>query len=207
MTKKSAQKTQRAQDDIKLEAFLPYRFYLITASLSGLLLEKLRPHGVTVQRWRVLMVLANEGPKNISQLVDLTFIPQSGLSRVVDQMERDRLVVRSSTDEDSRRVTVSITDEGRAIYQQLVPVVRDYADALTRGFSKDERKNLAAFLGRVQSNLSERARQTEANASEEGMEVGSATARRPRKRAQPKKSALEAGMKEPKVKRGKTSSM
>ena len=99
MKKVSGRTRAKSRDDIRLEEFLPYRFYLITASLSGLLLEKLRPHGVTVQRWRVLMVVANHGPKSIGQLVDLTFIPQSGLSRVIDQMERDDLVSRSTAEQ------------------------------------------------------------------------------------------------------------
>lgn len=153
MKKVSGRTRAKSRDDIRLEEFLPYRFYLITASLSGLLLEKLRPHGVTVQRWRVLMVVANHGPKSIGQLVDLTFIPQSGLSRVIDQMERDDLVSRSTAEHDSRVVTVHLTDNGRAIYQKLVPVVRDYADALTAGFDATEQQTLVDYLGRVLGNL------------------------------------------------------
>ena len=153
MRKVSGRTRAKSRDDIRLEEFLPYRFYLITASLSGLLLEKLRPHGVTVQRWRVLMVVANHGPKSIGQLVDLTFIPQSGLSRVIDQMERDDLVSRSTAEHDSRVVQVHLTDNGRAIYQKLVPVVRDYADALTAGFDPAEQQTLVDYLGRVLGNL------------------------------------------------------
>src|SRR6185312_16160924 len=123
--------TQRhSQVAVELEDFPPYLFHLVAACLNQRLLERLRPHGVTVQRWRVLMVVANLGPRTISELVRLTLIPQSALSRVVDQMERDGLVARWASKTDSRSVRVQLTEHGGAIYRQLLPSAREHADAV-----------------------------------------------------------------------------
>lgn len=138
---------------MELEKFPPYLFHLITACLNQRLLERLRPHGVTVQRWRVLMVIANLGPRNISELVELTIIPQSALSRVVDQMERDGLVARWASKTDSRSVLVQLTEHGRAMYQQLAPTAKEHADAIIANFNAAELDALHTFLRRILSNL------------------------------------------------------
>lgn len=149
----SERKPAKESTQIELEQFLPYVFYLITSRLSQRFLERLRPHGMTVPRWRVLMVIANKGPSSIGRLVELTFIPQSGVSRVIDQMERDKLVVRRNSAQDQRVVEVHLTARGKDTYRQLAHVAASYADAVVSDFTRRERAELFTMLCRVLSNL------------------------------------------------------
>jgi len=152
--KKSTRRGATSEDQIlELDQFLPYLFHLITAGLSNRFLGRLRPNGVTVQRWRVLMVVMNRGPRSMSELVKLTLIPQSALSRLVDQMERDRLVVRRLSDLDTRVVEVELTDHGRQMYWRLVPAAIAHAEAIVEDFDEQERKLLYSLLRRVLANL------------------------------------------------------
>lgn len=145
--------TNKAEVAVELEQFPPYLFHLITSCLNQRLLERLRPHGVTVQRWRVLMVVANLGPQTISELVRLTLIPQSALSRVVDQMERDGLVARWASKTDSRSVRVQLTEHGSTMYRQLVPTAHEHSDAIVANFDATELATLNEFLRRILGNL------------------------------------------------------
>lgn len=138
---------------LELEEFLPSLFNLITAGLNQQFLERLRPFGVTVQRWRVLMVIMNKGARNMGELVQLTLIPQSALSRLIDQMERDGLVVRRISDHDSRVVQVELTQCGQHIYHQLAPAAASHAKAITADFDEAETAQLFSLLRRVLSNL------------------------------------------------------
>jgi MarR family transcriptional regulator, organic hydroperoxide resistance regulator len=152
--KKSIRRGTASEGEIlELDQFLPYLFHLITAGLSNRFLGRLRPNGVTVQRWRVLMVVMNRGPRNMSELMKLTLIPQSALSRLVDQMERDRLVVRRLSDLDTRVVEVELTDHGRQMYWRLVPTAIAHAEAIVENFDEKERKMLYSLLRRVLANL------------------------------------------------------
>lgn len=146
-------KKKNSEVAVELAQFSPYLFHLITSCLNQRLLERLRPHGVTVQRWRVLMVVANMGPQSISELVRLTLIPQSALSRVVDQMERDGLVARWASKTDNRSVRVQLTDHGRSMYQELVPTAKEHAEALVENFDSEELATLHSYLGRILTNL------------------------------------------------------
>jgi MarR family transcriptional regulator, organic hydroperoxide resistance regulator len=138
---------------LQLDQFLPYLFHLITAGLSNRFLERLRENGVTVNRWRVLMVIMSKGPRNMTELMKLTLIPQSALSRLIDQMERDRLVVRRPSLKDTRRVEVELTDRGRQMYWRLVPTAEAHAAIIVEGFEEDDRALLDKLLRRVLANL------------------------------------------------------
>lgn len=145
--------TRAASRALELEEFLPSLFNLVTAGLNQRFLERLRPFGVTVQRWRVLMVIMNKGARNMGELVRLTLIPQSALSRLIDQMERDGLVVRRVSAHDSRVVQVELTECGQHIYHQLAPAAASHAKAMTADFEEAETAQLFSLLHRVLANL------------------------------------------------------
>ncbi len=145
--------TSQGARALELEQFPPYLFHLITSRLNARLLERMRPYGVTVQRWRVLMVLMENDCLAVGALMRLTLIAQSALSRVVDQMERDALVVRQASRHDSRVVHVHLTDHGREVYWKIAPAAEQHADDILRSFDPRERSQLMAYLRQVLANL------------------------------------------------------
>lgn len=138
---------------LDLESFLPYYFYLIAEGLGQRFRTVLKPHGVTVRRWRILMVLMNNGCCNMTELKKKSLIEQSALSRVVDQMERDELVVRRPKDGDNRIIEVFLTDQGRKRYSELLPLAQTYSESIVSGMPKRERTALVKSLKKVLKNL------------------------------------------------------
>ena len=138
---------------LELETFIPYLFNLITSQMNSNLLERMRLHGVTVPRWRVLMVLMNKDGCTLSELIRLTLIPQSALSRVVDQMARDDMVVRRPSKRDSRAVEVHLTPTGKRKYWKIAPAAEEHAARIVDSLSAVERLQLSHLLKRVLASL------------------------------------------------------
>lgn len=141
------------QEMIDFESFLPYYFHLIAEGLNQRFRTILKPHGVTIRRWRILMVLMTSGTCNMTELREKSLIEQSALSRVVDQMERDNLVVRRPKAGDNRIIEVFLTDQGRRSYCDLVPAARIYAESTVEGMPKRERQALLNSLKKILHNL------------------------------------------------------
>jgi MarR family transcriptional regulator, organic hydroperoxide resistance regulator len=137
------------------EEFLPAYFHRITNLLSARLLERLRIHGTTVPRWRVLMNLIIRDGRTIGDLVEATIITQPVLSRIIDQMERDGLVMRRRTRRDSRVVEVHLTPRGRELYAQTAPVAARHAQLAVKSLTPSQQKQLLAMLRVVIRNLSD----------------------------------------------------
>ncbi len=73
-------------------------------------------HGLPLHEYEVLLLLARapEGRLRMSDLAERVLLSQSGLTRLVDRLERASLVERVRCDEDRRGLFALITDSGRA---------------------------------------------------------------------------------------------
>jgi MarR family transcriptional regulator, organic hydroperoxide resistance regulator len=144
-----------SRSPLVLDHYPPYLFHLITSHLNNRLLDRMRPHGVTVQRWRVLMVLMNGDGRTMTDLVRMTLIAQPAVSRVIDQMERNGLVERRVAERDNRIVEVFLTQHGRDTYWKIAPDAEKHGIDMLAGFDASERKQLFELLRRLLDNVSQ----------------------------------------------------
>lgn len=124
--------------------------------------NKLDPRGMPLSEWRVLAVLWSSSPLKFGQLAQLTALPPSTLSRVLNKLEDEGLVVRSTSKEDARAVTVSPTPRGLAEVKRILPHAQKLQSVALRGFSADEAEFLIRMLKRVYDNVDQSIREIEA---------------------------------------------
>jgi DNA-binding MarR family transcriptional regulator len=141
-----------------LASYLPYLLNRAGSRIAGSFIEVLRPHGITLTMWRVLAALDHEDGQRVGQIAALTSIEVSTLSRLVDALERKKLVVRRRPSQraagaDARAVTVHVTPAGRALTQALIPIALDYEAIALDGFSPAEAKEIKAMLRRLYHNM------------------------------------------------------
>jgi DNA-binding MarR family transcriptional regulator len=134
---------------------LPYLLTRVSARTNQLWVRQLREHGLTIGRWQVLNVLCSFDGSRIGTIADLSGGEQPAVSRVIDQMERDGLVKRRPSLNDSRAVEVWITKLGRDIYNELMPEAHAFVQRMLRTLSDAESKQMTALLERLFSDLQE----------------------------------------------------
>ena len=69
---------------------------------AAVMSEALRPLGIELRHFAVLLVLVNRGPTEQRDLVEATGSDKAGIMRIVDDLERDGLAVRKSVPGDRR---------------------------------------------------------------------------------------------------------
>ncbi|GAB2728642.1 MarR family winged helix-turn-helix transcriptional regulator [Streptomyces bullii] len=89
----------------------------------------LHPHGLGASDFEVLDILANATPEEadhcrVQNLVGRVHLSQSALSRLIARLEKDGLVTRSMCAEDRRGVFVSLTQKGRDLHAEVLPLQR-----------------------------------------------------------------------------------
>lgn len=134
---------------------LPYLLSRVSARTNQLWVRQLRDHGLTIGRWQVLNVLFTYDGSRIGTIADLSGGEQPAVSRVIDQMERDGLVKRRPSLNDSRAVEVWITQRGREIYAELMPEAKAFVARMLRTLSDTESKQMNDLLERLFSDLQE----------------------------------------------------
>jgi DNA-binding MarR family transcriptional regulator len=144
----------RAPDQaIELEAFAPYLLNQVTNRLNLRMQQHLRYHRVSVPQWRVLCLLTVNGPQSIGTIVAKTVIPQSSLSRVVDQIERRGLVERRPRPHNNRVIDVHLTRQGRAIFERILPAALAVRDELVADLSEAESRQFVRILRKLLQRL------------------------------------------------------
>ena len=114
--------------------------------------ELQREHDLPLSSYEVLLYLAesDEGRLRMGELADKLLLSRSGLTRLVDRLERRGLVSRERCKEDARGFFAHITPEGRALFEATRP---DHLDGVRRHFlsrlNEGEMDELAAVWRRI----------------------------------------------------------
>ena len=136
-----------------LQDFFPYLINSVTIPIAVDFHKKMKPYGITIEKWRVLSVLMNADGQSVGELSRGTSIEISTLSHLLTRMVRQRLVSRARAKGDGRVVTVTLTRRGRALAAMILPLALQYEASAFKGFSRDEQAELKTMLRRVRANL------------------------------------------------------
>jgi DNA-binding MarR family transcriptional regulator len=114
-------------------------------------------HGLPLTQYEVLLRLdaAPEKRLRMSELARSVLLSQSGVTRLVDRLERQGLVVREPCAEDRRVLYARITGEGRRRLARARPTHLAGVRALfLQHFDEDELRSLAGAWERLQPSTS-----------------------------------------------------
>src|SRR5918997_4101450 len=110
--------------------------------------ELMREHRLPLSSYEVLLFLADspDGRLRMSELADGVLLSRSGLTRLVDRMERDGLLRRERCEDDARGYHAAITGKGRALFDRAR---RTHLDGVRERFlshlSREELRTLGAL--------------------------------------------------------------
>ena len=96
--------------------------------------DMLRASGVTEQQWRVLRILSEFGPQDLTEIARQACLLMPSLSRMIRSLADNGLVIRASDAKDRRRQTVVISPAGQQLIDdnlvQATQIAANYRDQL-----------------------------------------------------------------------------
>jgi DNA-binding MarR family transcriptional regulator len=114
--------------------------------------ELTREHDLPLSSYEVLLFLADsdDGRMRMSELADSVLLSRSGLTRLVDRLERRGYLTRRRCESDARGLFAEITPEGRRAFDDARVTHLDGVRRLFLShFSRDELRTLGALWQRV----------------------------------------------------------
>lgn len=103
---------------------------------------------LTESQVSALESIANKGPLPMGVMASEAGVRQPTMTRMMRSLEARGIVQRSASQTDDRVVLVSLTEEGRGVWQSHHDVLRDYQRASLLSFPADEREQALATLTR-----------------------------------------------------------
>jgi len=118
-------------------------------SLTGRIKALLKPHNITLQQYNVLRILHGAGePISTSVIRDRLLDNMSDTSRIVERMHQKGWVKREICSSDKRLVDVSLTPQGKKLFERLKRE-NDQLDNILGNLSESEAFLLSDLLDKA----------------------------------------------------------
>lgn len=141
-----------ARPALRLEDYLPYRLSVAANAVSRLIARAYeRQFGLKIPQWRVLAVLADEGPMTQQTLCGRTVMDKVTVMRAAQGLVRRGFVRRLPNRDDRRSHRLALTRAGARIYRDIVPLALEHEARLLHGFRKRDVVRLDRLLRQLES--------------------------------------------------------
>ncbi|MET3913497.1 DNA-binding MarR family transcriptional regulator [Variovorax sp. OAS795] len=108
-----------------------------------------REHHLTLNEWRVMVVLGGEPGLNATQIADFTGLDKMAVSRALAGLKRHRRVQRLGDPADRRRARLYLTAAGKALHETVGALGRQREAVLFEGVNAGELARLDATLDKL----------------------------------------------------------
>lgn len=121
----------------------------------------LKPYSVTTIQYTALTVLQHRNDLTSAALARRSFVTAQTMGDIVTALERRGLIVRSPDPAHAKRLTISLTQEGKDLLDDVRQDIGTIEAQMTRGFTAHEEEDLRIALQRCFANLAASSEQAE----------------------------------------------
>lgn len=119
---------------------------------------QIRGLAITPEQWSVLGSLWEEEGVHQSLLAEKTDKDRHNITRILSLLEKRGLIRRKPDKDDKRRQRVYLTQSGKALESELVPVATEFMRRAFRGLTDQEMSSLKHILRQIWSNVGDTSR-------------------------------------------------
>lgn len=119
---------------------------LVARAFSGQLDEAF---GVSVPDWRVLLTLARHPGLTAAEITNRWAMDKMAISRAIQRLEGEGHIRRDRNPHDRRSFSLSLTDDGRQLYETILPLANERYHAFLSCLSKEEQSALRQSLDKL----------------------------------------------------------
>ena len=129
----------------------------VSLAINRKLMKNFREKGITItsEQWTILLFLWEKDGVTQQELCNATFRDKPSMTRLIDVMERQHLVVRISDKNDRRINLIYLTKDGRALEEVALPIANQTLMAALRGVKLEEVKFGQELLRKIFYNIKE----------------------------------------------------
>lgn len=134
----------------RLADFLPYQLSITSNAVSSRIADEYRARfGLSVPEWRVMAILGDAGAQTQRDLTATTLMDKVAVNRACKGLEDRGLASRQPNELDGRSHHLDLTEAGRVMHGQIMPIAEAMEAEIFGCLSDEERRQFSEILGRV----------------------------------------------------------
>ena len=131
-------------EQLKLENQLCFRLYSAARLTMGAYHPYLDPLGITYPQYLVLLVLWEQDKQPVCDIGKRLMLDTNTMTPLLQRMEKAGLITRTRGKEDTRQRIVSLTQQGKALYEQAQDIPESMSKAVMA--SEEELKEILQMI-------------------------------------------------------------
>jgi DNA-binding MarR family transcriptional regulator len=140
--------------ELDLEHFLPYRLSVLSNRISQAIARIYADRfDLTITEWRVMAILGRDSKLSATAVAERAGMDKVAVSRAVAKLIRASRVTRDMDNGDRRRSELELSETGRRIYTQVVPMALAFERRLMSQLNAQEHSELSRMLDALALNL------------------------------------------------------
>ena len=140
----------RHRKPLQLESFLPYRLSLLSNAVSGAIAAVYGDKfAISMPEWRIMMILAEYPDVSADEVCRRTKIEKSVVSRAAARLLKRHFINREIDEDDRRRSILRLSETGLSVYDEVMPIAKDYEAKLLSGLTAEEMKTFNAMIDKL----------------------------------------------------------
>ena len=146
----------KTSQKLTLAEFLPYQLSITSNAVSDLIARAYRGRfALKVPEWRLMAVLGESVSATQRQLCEATAMDKVTVNRASKALEDRGLIGRAPNVADGRSHHLALTDTGRELYDQIVPLALSVEAELEKILGSGEAKALEVMLAQLRTRVAE----------------------------------------------------
>ena len=127
----------------------------ISAAINRKMYRSFRKENIdiTPEQWTVLHYLWKKDGVNQQELCNATFKDKPSMTRLIDNLEKQQLVTRTTSQDDRRINIINLTEKGRKLEKKTHPVVTRTKEVALQGVTDEEIVLAQQMLNKVFNNI------------------------------------------------------
>lgn len=147
-----------SDDQQSIQNSLTFLIYQTALALKSSLQRSFKENGheITAEQWGIMRHLWEEEGLSQREIGARASKDKPNITRMLDSLEKKRLILRQPDPRDRRKFRVYLTPEGKLLHERLFPLVNSLREQVTRQLSQSEIDFLKEILSKINPNIGNR---------------------------------------------------
>ncbi|GAA6152073.1 MarR family winged helix-turn-helix transcriptional regulator [Pseudoteredinibacter isoporae] len=106
---------------------------------------RLKQYQIPISSWRILASCWDD-KRTVGELVEMVLLNQPTVSKSLDRLANDQLIERRKDEDNRRLVYVALTEKGRQLMEELIPLANTHEQQTFAHLSEEEKQQLTELL-------------------------------------------------------------
>lgn len=126
-------------------------------AINRFLISKFKENeiNITPEQWSILSILWEKEGWSQQQLANQTYRDRAAITRLVDNLEKEGLIVRKSDSRDRRLKIIHLTSKGKELEDRVVSIVTESINIAKRGVDESMENTVRSTFDIVYKNLTQ----------------------------------------------------